>query len=64
MFEIESMNVNSFPKTSFDRVLIIQILKILDGVLPPKIPIRGEGGMFIATPKPKLFLYSTFGAML
>ena len=25
MFEIESINVNSFPKTSFDRVLIIQI---------------------------------------
>ena len=64
MFEIESMNVNSFPKTSFDRVLIIQILKILYGVLPPKIPIRGEGAWFTATPKPKLFLYSTFGAML
>ena len=73
MFEIESMNVNSFPKTSFDRVLIIQISKILWGVSPPKTLIRGgegEGGRgggrvrFTAPPKPKLFLHSTFNAML
>ena len=49
------MNVNSFPKTSFDRVLIIQILKILDGVLPPKIPIRGEGACLQQPQNPSYF---------